>query len=90
MSTIFTAVSTEDTAKSDSVIAPDFYIFANGTRFDGNAIMDSLYPVPSRPGSLWPYIVMMQAIVGGPLVRSLRRRSVPQTLEPVSQMTGDL
>ena len=90
MSTIFTAVSTEDTAKADSVIAPDFYVFANGTRFDGNAIIDSLYPVPSRPGSLWPYIVMMQAIVGGPLVRSLRRRSVPQTLEPVSQITGDL
>lgn len=53
-------------------------------------LWNSLYPVPSWPGSLWPYIVMMWAIVGCLLVRSLHRRSVPQTLEPVSQITGDL
>jgi hypothetical protein len=39
VSTIFTAASTEDIAKFDSVIAPDFYIFANGRRFNGDAIM---------------------------------------------------
>jgi hypothetical protein len=38
VSTIFTAASTEDIAKFDSVIAADFYIFANG-RFNGDAIM---------------------------------------------------
>jgi ketosteroid isomerase-like protein len=39
VSTIFTAASTEDIAKLDSVIAPDFYIFANGRRFNGDALM---------------------------------------------------
>jgi hypothetical protein len=39
VSTIFTAAGTEDIAKSDSVIAADFYIFPNGTRFNGDAIM---------------------------------------------------
>jgi ketosteroid isomerase-like protein len=42
VSTIFDAARTEDTAKLDSVIAPDFYIFANGTRFNGNAIMGTI------------------------------------------------
>jgi len=40
--TIFTAASAEDIAKFDSVIAPDFYIFANGTRFNGDAIMGAI------------------------------------------------
>jgi ketosteroid isomerase-like protein len=39
VSTLFSAVGAEDIAKLDSVIAPDFYIFANGTRFNGDAIM---------------------------------------------------
>jgi hypothetical protein len=39
VSTIFTAASTEDIAKFDSVIAADFYIFANGRRFNGDAMM---------------------------------------------------
>jgi hypothetical protein len=30
VNTIFSAASTEDIAKLDSVIAPDFYLFANG------------------------------------------------------------
>ena len=39
VSTIFTAARTDDVAKFDSVIAPDFYIFDGGARFDGDAIM---------------------------------------------------
>jgi hypothetical protein len=42
VSTIFTAASTEDIAKLDSVIAPDFYIFANGRRFNGDALMAAI------------------------------------------------
>jgi hypothetical protein len=39
VSTIFSAAGAEDIAKFDSVIAPDFYMFANGMRFNGDAIM---------------------------------------------------
>ena len=42
VNTIFSAASTEDIAKLDSVIAPDFYIFANGTRFNGDALMAAI------------------------------------------------
>ena len=42
VSTIFSAASTEDIAKLDSVIAPDFYIFANGARFNGDALMRAI------------------------------------------------
>ena len=42
MNTIFAAASTEDIAKLDSVIAPDFYIFANGMRFNGDALMAAI------------------------------------------------
>jgi ketosteroid isomerase-like protein len=37
--TIFTAALADDVAKFDSVVAPDFYIFDGGARFNGNAIM---------------------------------------------------
>ena len=39
VNTIFSAASTEDIAKLDSVTAPDFYIFANGMRFNGDALI---------------------------------------------------
>ena len=39
VSTIFTAASTDDVAKFDSVISPDFYIFDGGVRFKGDTIM---------------------------------------------------
>jgi ketosteroid isomerase-like protein len=39
VSTIFAAALTDDTAKFDSVIAPDFYIFDGGVRFNGDALM---------------------------------------------------
>ena len=39
VSTVFTAARTDDVAKFNSVIAPDFYIFDGGARFDGDAIM---------------------------------------------------
>ena len=42
VSTIFSAVGAEDIAKLDSVITPDFYIFANGMRFNGDALMDAI------------------------------------------------
>jgi hypothetical protein len=44
VSTIFTAASTKDIAKFGSVIAPDFYIFANGTRFNGDVIKGASKP----------------------------------------------
>jgi ketosteroid isomerase-like protein len=42
VNTIFSAASTEDIAKLDSVIAPDFCIFANGMRFNGDALMAAI------------------------------------------------
>ena len=42
VNTIFSAASTEDIAKLDSVTAPDFYIFANGMRFNGDALMAAI------------------------------------------------
>jgi hypothetical protein len=39
VSTIFTAARADDVAKFDSVIAPDFYIYDNGARFNGDTVM---------------------------------------------------
>jgi ketosteroid isomerase-like protein len=39
VSTIFTAAHADDVAKFDSVIAPGFYIFDVGARFNGDSIM---------------------------------------------------
>jgi Domain of unknown function (DUF4440) len=39
VSTIFAAARIDDVAKFDSVIAPEFYIFDGGARFNGDAIM---------------------------------------------------
>jgi hypothetical protein len=39
VSTIFTAARADDVAKFDSVIAPGFYIFDVGARFNGDTIM---------------------------------------------------
>jgi len=39
VSTIFTAARADDVAKFDSVIAPGFYLFDVGARFNGDAIM---------------------------------------------------
>jgi ketosteroid isomerase-like protein len=39
VSTVFTAARADDLVKFDSVIAPGFYIFDAGARFDGDAIM---------------------------------------------------
>jgi ketosteroid isomerase-like protein len=39
VSTTFAAALTDDTAKFDSVIAPGFYMYDGGIRFNGDAIM---------------------------------------------------
>ena len=39
VNTILTALRTDDAAKLNSVISPDFYIFDGGTRFNGEALM---------------------------------------------------
>jgi hypothetical protein len=39
VSTIFSAALTDDVAKFDSVIAPGFYIYDIGARFNGDSIM---------------------------------------------------
>jgi ketosteroid isomerase-like protein len=39
VNTIFTAARVDDTAKFDSVIASDFYIYDGGARFNGDTIM---------------------------------------------------
>ena len=39
VNTVLTALRTDDAAKLNSVIAPDFYIFDGGTRFNGEALM---------------------------------------------------
>jgi ketosteroid isomerase-like protein len=42
VSTVFAAAATDDTAKFDSVIAPGFYIFDGGLRFNGDSIMSTI------------------------------------------------
>jgi hypothetical protein len=42
VNTIFTAARADDVAKFDSVIAPGFYIFDVGARFNGDTIMASI------------------------------------------------
>jgi ketosteroid isomerase-like protein len=39
VSTIFAAAQNDDVAKFDSVIAPDFYLYDGGARFNGDTIM---------------------------------------------------
>jgi ketosteroid isomerase-like protein len=39
VNTIFTALRTDDAAKLNSVIAPDFYIFDGGKRFNAQEVM---------------------------------------------------
>jgi ketosteroid isomerase-like protein len=39
VNTMFTALQADDAAKLNSVIAPDFYMFDGGHRFNGEAIM---------------------------------------------------
>lgn len=39
LNTVFTTLRTDDATRLNSVIAPDFYIFDGGTRFNGEAIM---------------------------------------------------
>ena len=39
VSTVFAALSSEDTAKYDSVTSQDFYVFEGGARFNRDAIM---------------------------------------------------
>jgi ketosteroid isomerase-like protein len=39
MNTMFTALETDDAAKLDSIVAPDFYMFEGGARFNGNSIL---------------------------------------------------
>ena len=38
--TIFTAVQTDDVALLNRVVAPDFYIYDGGSRFNGDGILD--------------------------------------------------
>ena len=40
VNTIFTALQTDDAAKLNSVLAPDFYIFDGGNRFNAEEVMD--------------------------------------------------
>ena len=39
VNTLFTALRTDDAAKLNSIIAPDFYAFDGGARFNGEAMM---------------------------------------------------
>src|SRR5258707_6259036 len=39
VSVIFSAARADDVAKFDSVIAPDFYIYDGGVRFNGDTVM---------------------------------------------------
>ena len=39
LGSMFAAAEADDTAKFDSLIAPGFYMFDNGKRFDGDGIM---------------------------------------------------
>jgi hypothetical protein len=40
MNTFFKALETENQSELNSVVAPDFYIFDNGAKFDRNSIVD--------------------------------------------------
>jgi ketosteroid isomerase-like protein len=39
VNTMFAALQTEDAAKLNSIVAPGFYVFEGGARFNGEAIM---------------------------------------------------
>jgi ketosteroid isomerase-like protein len=39
VNTLFTALKTEDAGKMNSILAPGFYAFDNGARFDGRSMM---------------------------------------------------
>jgi len=39
LTTMFAAATVDDTARFDALIAPGYYMFDNGKRFDGDAIM---------------------------------------------------
>lgn len=40
MGAFFTAAHDDDLVKFHSIVAPGFYVFDNGARFDGDALMD--------------------------------------------------
>jgi hypothetical protein len=42
MRTMYAAATTDDLAKFHAVAAPDFYAFDGGTRYDGDALMNTL------------------------------------------------
>jgi hypothetical protein len=42
MRTMYAAAATDDLAKFHTVAAPDFYAFDGGTRYDGDALMNTL------------------------------------------------
>src|SRR5260370_8931562 len=50
VSTVFTAARTDDLAKFDSVIAPDFYIFDVVARLDGAPTMTLIKAHPTQSG----------------------------------------
>jgi ketosteroid isomerase-like protein len=56
VSTIFTAARTDDVTKFDAVIAPGFYIFDAGARFDGDSIM-ALIKTQHLAGKLYEWNV---------------------------------
>ena len=45
MRTMYAAAATDDLAKFHTVAAPDFYAFDGGTRYDGDALMNTLKAV---------------------------------------------
>ena len=54
--TIFAAAEADDLAKFHSVTAPGFYIFDNGKRFDGDAIMELIKTLQAA-GNLYQWNV---------------------------------
>jgi hypothetical protein len=57
VSAIFTAARADDVAMFDSVIAPDFYIFDVGARFNGDSVIASikaLHAAASVMSGTWP------------------------------------
>jgi ketosteroid isomerase-like protein len=53
VSAIFTAARADDAAKFDSVIAPGFYIFDGGARFNGDSIMALIKAQHAAGGYEW-------------------------------------
>jgi ketosteroid isomerase-like protein len=87
VSTIFAAARADDLAKFHSVIAPDFYVFDNGARFNGESIM-ALVKAQHAAGKRYEWNVTEPDVhVSGNVawIAYVNKGSITDTSGPVNQ-----